>query len=111
MAQNKLDLIDRAALIRMLEDMEAQACDGTENDGTDGTTRIEYPVPTTTREMMDLIAAQPDVGVLYEIRKDGVVCCHSHLENCGHSSQTIKEMQAAGFELYADGKKVKTRRK
>ena len=55
--------------------------------------------------------AQTGGGVLYEIRKDGVVCCHSYLENCGYSSQTIKEMQAAGFELYADGKKVKPRRK
>lgn len=47
--------------------------------------------------------------VLYEIRKGGVICCQSYLENCGYSSQTIKEMQTAGFELYADGKKVRRR--
>lgn len=46
-------------------------------------------------------------AVQYEIRKDGVVCCASSLPYCGYSPQTLKEMQAAGFELYADGKKVK----
>lgn len=46
-------------------------------------------------------------AVRYEIRKDGVVCCASYLPLCGYSPQIIKEMQAAGFELYADGKKVK----
>lgn len=56
--------------------------------------------------------AQPGGGaVLYEIRKDGVVCCASSLPYCGYSPQIIKEMQAAGFELYADGKKVKNTRK
>jgi len=53
--------------------------------------------------------AQPGGGVLYEIRKGGVVCCQSYPENCGYSSQTIKEMLVAGFELYADGKKVNAR--
>lgn len=46
-------------------------------------------------------------AVRYEIRKDGVVCCASYLPLCGYSPQTIKEMQAAGFELYAGGKKVR----
>lgn len=46
-------------------------------------------------------------AVKYEIRKDGVVCCSSFLPLCGYSPQLIKQMQAAGFELYADGKKVK----
>lgn len=46
-------------------------------------------------------------AVLYEIRKAGVVCCASYLPLCGYSPQIIKEMQEAGFELYADGKKVK----
>lgn len=54
--------IDADALAAILEDMEATACDGTENDGTDGTTRIEYPVPLTTREMLDLIADQPTLA-------------------------------------------------
>lgn len=46
-------------------------------------------------------------AVRYEIRKNGVVCCASYLPLCGYTPQTIKEMQAAGFELYADGKKIK----
>lgn len=50
-------------------------------------------------------------AVLYEIRKDGVTCCHSYLENCGYSTQTLREMLAAGFELYIDGKKAKRTKK
>lgn len=46
-------------------------------------------------------------GVLYEIRKDGIVIAQSYLPLCGYSPQEIKNLQAAGFELYADGKKVK----
>lgn len=61
---DKVFLIDGAALCRVLEDMEAAACDGTENDGTDGTTRVEYPVATTTREMIDLIAELPTVELV-----------------------------------------------
>lgn len=48
-------------------------------------------------------------AVRYEVRKDGVVCCASYLPMCGYSPQIIKEMQEAGFEFYADGKKVKRR--
>ena len=73
MPKNKMDLIERAALCRILEDMEAQACEGTENDGTDGTTRIEYPVPTTTREMLDLIASLPAVEAEPVVRAKWVV--------------------------------------
>lgn len=50
-------------------------------------------------------------AVLYEIRKGGVTCCRSYLENCGYSTQTLREMLAAGFELYIDGKKAKRVRK
>lgn len=46
-------------------------------------------------------------AVRYEIRKNGTVCCASYLPLCGYTPQIIKEMRAAGFELYADGKKVK----
>ena len=49
--------------------------------------------------------------VLYEIRKGGVTCCRSCLENCGYSTQTLREMLAAGFELYIDGKKAKRPKK
>lgn len=64
MAQTDGYMIERAALCSILEDMEAQACNGTENDGSDGTTRVEYPVPITTSEMLDLIAAQPAVELV-----------------------------------------------
>ncbi len=46
-------------------------------------------------------------AVRYEIRKGGVVCCASYLPLCGYDQQTIKEMRAAGYELYADDKKVR----
>lgn len=54
-------LIDADALSSILEEWEEKACDGTENDGSDGTTRVLHPVPTTTREMIDLIAEQPTI--------------------------------------------------
>ena len=54
-------LIDAGALAFVLEEWEEKACDGTENDGSDGTTRVLHPVPTTTREMIDLIADQPTI--------------------------------------------------
>lgn len=57
-------MIERGRLLEILEEMEAAAADGTENDGTDGTTRVEYPVATTTREMMDLIADMPTVELV-----------------------------------------------
>lgn len=46
-------------------------------------------------------------AVLYEIRKNGVTCCASYLPMAGYDKQTIKEMLEAGYELYADGKRVK----
>lgn len=55
-------LIDADALTSILEEWEEKACDGTENDGSDGTTRVLHPVPTTTREMIDLIADQPTIA-------------------------------------------------
>lgn len=51
--------IDADTVIIILESIEENATDGTENDGTDGTTRIVEPVRTTTREMMDLINDMP----------------------------------------------------
>ena len=54
-------LIDADALASVLEEWEEKACDGTENDGSDGTTRVLHPVPTTTAEMIDLIAAQATI--------------------------------------------------
>jgi hypothetical protein len=65
-------MIDGDKLAAILEDIEEKAADGTENDGTDGTTRIVHPVRTTTSEMLDLIADQPTLG--------------SDCENCGKVS-------------------------
>ena len=59
--RDKMRLIDADALTSILEEWEEKACDGTENDGSDGTTRVLHPVPTTTREMIDLIADQPTI--------------------------------------------------
>lgn len=50
---------------------------------------------------------QPGGGPVYEIRKAGVVCCSSSLPDCGYTAQQLKELRAAGFDLYEDGKKVK----
>ena len=54
-------LINADTLTSVLEEREEQACDGTENDGSDGTTRVLHPVPMTTREIIDLIADQPTI--------------------------------------------------
>ena len=68
-------LIDADKLAAILEDMEEKAADETENDGSDGTTRIVCPVRTTTREMLDLIADQPTVEAVPSCTlEDGVVC-------------------------------------
>lgn len=53
--------IDADVVTSILEEWEEKACDGTENDGSDCTTRVLHPVPTTTREMIDLIAEQPTI--------------------------------------------------
>lgn len=58
-------LIDADVLIDTLDEWEENAVFGTENDGTDGTTMILSPVPTTTREMQDLIGMQPTVDAAY----------------------------------------------
>lgn len=47
---------------------------------------------------------------LYEIRKGGEIYASSHLENLGYTPQRLKEMQAAGYELYVNGKKAAKRR-
>jgi hypothetical protein len=49
---------------------------------------------------------KPD-GITYTLRRDGVIACTSTIPGCGYSSQELRELRAAGFELYADGKKVK----
>jgi hypothetical protein len=61
MENSDLILIDREYLRKVLEEMEEEAADGGENDGSDGTTRILEPVKTTTREMMDLLDMLPSM--------------------------------------------------
>ena len=51
--------------------------------------------------------AQPCSGHTYTLVKDGVVCCTSSLPDCGYSTEMLKELRAAGFELYQDGRKVR----
>ena len=54
--------------------------------------------------------AQPGGGPVYTIRKGGTICVQSTLPGCGYSDKDLKELRAAGFELYEDGKKVNRRR-
>ena len=56
---------------------------------------------------MTTTTAQPGGGPVYTLRKGGVVCVQSSLPGCGYSAKDLKELRAAGFELYEDGKKVK----
>lgn len=46
-------------------------------------------------------------GAQYTIRKGGKVVVSSDLVDCGYSADELKELQKAGFILYADGKRVK----
>lgn len=50
---------------------------------------------------------QPGGGPVYSLRKDGIICCQSTILNCGYNAETMKELRAAGYELYIDGKKAK----
>lgn len=50
--------------------------------------------------------AQACGGPVYSLRKDGVICCQSSLADCGYSAGMLKELKAAGYELYRDNKKV-----
>lgn len=54
--------IDADALEAILNDWEEKEADGTENDGSDGTTRIVHPVETDTDEMINLISMQPTIS-------------------------------------------------
>lgn len=49
---------------------------------------------------------QPCGGPVYSLRKDGVICCQSSLPDLGYSAATLKELRAAGYELYKGEKKV-----
>ncbi len=55
--------------------------------------------------------AQPCGGPVYSLRKDGVICCQSSLPDLGYSAVMLKELRAAGFELYQDEKRIWSSRK
>ena len=46
-------------------------------------------------------------GYIYTICKDGVICAASNIPGCGYSTKELKELQAAGFEILENGRKVK----
>lgn len=54
-------LIDADALEAILNNWEEKEADRTENDGSDGTTRIVHPVETDMDEMINLISMQPTI--------------------------------------------------
>ena len=41
---------------------------------------------------------------IYEIRKDGQTYCRSTVPDCGYSKETLRNMKAAGYRLYENGK-------
>lgn len=45
-------------------------------------------------------------GSVYTLRKGGVVCVTSSLPDLGYTAQELKELRAAGYHLYCDGKRV-----
>lgn len=51
--------------------------------------------------------AQSCGGPVYTLRKGGLICVESSLPGCGYSTQDLRELAAAGYELYEDGRKVK----
>lgn len=40
----------------------------------------------------------------YEIRRDGSTVCRSSIPRCGYPAKLLREMIAAGFRYYVDGK-------
>lgn len=51
--------------------------------------------------------AQPGGGPVYTLHKDGVLCVTSSIPGCGYSTEELKELASAGFELHKDGKKTR----
>ena len=50
-------------------------------------------------------------GKVYTICKDGKTIVRSSVLNCGYSDEELKSLRGAGYELFADGKKVGPRQK
>lgn len=44
---------------------------------------------------------------MYEVRRGGVVLCHSSIPGCSYERQTIKDMERNGMGLYLNGKRIK----
>ena len=54
----------------------------------------------------DKTTAHPGGGPVYSLRKGGVIWCQSSIPGCGYSTGMLKELRAAGYELYANERKV-----
>lgn len=52
--------------------------------------------------MMTMMTTEP----VWSIRKDGRVYAQSPLPRLGYSTETLRAMAAARYELYRDGKRV-----
>lgn len=63
------------------------------------------------QHMAENKTAKPCGGPVYSLRKDGVICCQSSLSDLGYSAGMLKELRAAGYELYKDEKRVWSGRK
>lgn len=59
--------------------------------------RTSTPTPTPNN----------DGGPVYTLRKGGIICVSSSIPGCGYSTQELKELRAAGYALYIDGKRQK----
>lgn len=46
-----------------------------------------------------------------EVRRDGEVICVCKDESCLYSNEIMKDMKAAGYKFYQDGKIYKTEKK
>ena len=63
-------------------------------------------VERSGKSMQNKETAQPGGEPVYSIRKNGVIYCQSSLVDCGYSADMLKELRAAGFELYKGDKKL-----
>lgn len=45
------------------------------------------------------------MGVIYELRRQGVTLCHSTIQNLGYPPQLLRDMARHGIYLYINGKK------
>lgn len=78
--------------------------------GKDCTVKVPYKEKKWSREVKNACKAKkqpsPVAGRSIPSEKNGVICCQSSLVDCGYSAGMLKELRAAGFELYKDDKKL-----